>query len=507
MPLSLQRKVGLGFTLALVVLLAIGGVAYRGVRQMQAATAAERHSSAVLAAVVGAGEVMTRAESGQRGFLLLGERGYLVPYREALSELPRVAALLRSMALRDDSARVTHLLGLMDRKQAELAETIAAWDAGEHVRSLEIVRTARGKSLMDSIRDDIGRLRVTELGRLDARRALAATERDRVGLVITLGMLVTLTVAASATAVVARDERIRARAASSLERARDDAEAASRAKSDFLARMSHELRTPLNSIIGFSRVLQRNKRGVLEDTELSYLSRIESNGSQLLTIINDILDLSKVESGRMEVLLAPVDLLTLVRDTAASFGGTLVGSEVTLALELPEHLDPLKTDADKLRQVLMNLLGNALKFTERGCVLVRLLADGAGRRAWRLDVIDEGTGVPPSRQAAIFGAFEQGENTISRRFGGTGLGLAISKSICERLGLGLTVVSNDGMGSTFSILFDSAARPPVRHERPSTSIRLSEEFAYGGAAPEPDPLDPGRPQSAPVPWNARLSGR
>ena len=157
MPLSLQRKVGLGFTLALLVLLAIGVAAYRGVRQMQTATAAERHSSAVLAAMAGVEEAVTHAETGQRGYLLLGNPRYLAPYHKAVRELPRDAALLRATALRDDSVRVTHLLGVLDRKQAELAETIVAWDAGEHARSLAIVRTARGKALMDSIRDDIGR--------------------------------------------------------------------------------------------------------------------------------------------------------------------------------------------------------------------------------------------------------------------------------------------------------------------------------------------------------------
>jgi signal transduction histidine kinase len=505
MPLSVQRKVGFGFTLALLVLLGIGGAAYRGVRQMQDATAAERHSSAVLAALSAVGETITQAETGQRGYLLFGDSAYLAPYHSALRALPRVADVLRATALDDDSLRVTRIVALMGRKEAELAETISAWDRNDRTGALEIVRTARGRALMDSIRADIGTLRETELGRLDERRAIAAAELDRVGLVITLGVLVTLAVAVFAMAMSARDERSRARAASSLERARDEAESASRAKSDFLARMSHELRTPLNSIIGFSKVLQRNKRGVLEATELSYLTRIESNGIQLLTIINDILDLSKVEAGRMEVIVSPVDLPSLVRETADSFGGMLVGGEVTLVVDVPPSLDPLRTDVDKLRQVITNLLGNAIKFTERGTVLVRLLADGSGVRAWRLDVIDEGTGVPPSRQAAIFGAFEQGENTISRRFGGTGLGLAISKSICERLGFGLTVVSNDGMGSTFSILFDSAARPPVRHERPSGSIRIAEEFAYGADASEPDALDSG--SHAAVPWNARMTGR
>ena len=506
MPLNLQRKVGLGFVLALLVLLAIGAAAYRGVRQMQNATTAERHSSAVLAAVSAVGETMTQAESGQRGYLLLGDPRYLAPYRSALFSLPRVAATLRSTALGDDSVRVMHIIDLMHRKQAELAETIAVGNRAP-ATARSIVSTSYGRALMDSIRFDLGTLRGAELGRLEERRTIAAAQLDRIGLVITLGVLVTLAVAAFATAMVARDERARERAASSLERARDDAEAASRAKSDFLARMSHELRTPLNSIIGFSRVLQRNKRGVLETAELSYLTRIEANGIQLLTIINDILDLAKVESGRMEVSMGPVELLALVRETAASFAGTLVGGEVNLALDLPDTLDPLRTDIDKLRQVITNLLANAIKFTERGQVLVRVLADGTGARAWRLDVIDEGTGVPPSRQAAIFGAFEQGETTISRRFGGTGLGLAISKSICERLGFGLTVVSNDGMGSTFSILFDSAARPPVRHERPAGSIRMAEEFAYGAAARELDEPDAVGAPPAAVPWNVRVSGR
>ena len=504
MPPRVQTTVRFGFTLALLALLGIGGAAYRGVRQMQDAAAAERQSWAVLATVAETGEAVAEAESGVRGFLRAGDERYLPPYRTALAALPRAVQALRASATAGDSARVMHLAGLLDRKRTELAESVGMWDAGNRAGATESARASRGRDLMDSIRVDVGGFRATELRVLGERRSVAATELDRVGLVITLGVLVTFGVAAFATALAGRDERARERAASSLERARDDAESASRAKSDFLARMSHELRTPLNSIIGFSKVLQRNKRGALEATEMSYLTRIESNGIQLLTIINDILDLSKVEAGRMEVIASQVDLVRMVRETADSFGGTLVGGGVELVLDLPSSLEPLRTDIDKLRQVLTNLLGNALKFTERGTVLVRLLADGSGARAWRLDVIDEGTGVPPSRQAAIFGAFEQGENTISRRFGGTGLGLAISKSICERLGFGLTVVSNDGMGSTFSILFDSAARPPLRHERPSGSIRVAEEFAYGADASEPDALDSG--SHAAVPWNARMSG-
>ena len=478
MSLSVERKVVIGFRVALVVLVTISIASYRGVARMQQAAATERHSTEVLTALVDVHRTLLEAESGQRGYLLTGDSDYLAPYRRAVLSFPPLAARLQASVQPQDSLRTAHVLALAGRKLDELASTVVAQDRGDHETALAIVRTERGRTIMDSLVSDIGILREAERGRLDERQAVVRSELDRVGLVITLGVLLVLAVLTFGRATVARDERARERARVSLEKARDAAESASHAKSDFLARMSHELRTPLNAIIGFSGVLLRNKRKALDAQELSYLTRIKASGTQLLTIINDILDLAKVESGRMDVILAPVDLLALVQEIADSFVGALVGREVVLALDLPAALNPVKTDVDKLRQVLVNLLANALKFTERGTVLVRVVADSRGTHAWRLDVIDAGIGVTPSRQNAIFGAFEQGENSISRRFGGTGLGLAISKSICDRLGLGLTVVSQDGVGSTFSILFDSGAKSPVRHEPPSGGVPI------GGPASE-----------------------
>src|SRR6185503_3661926 len=150
------------------------------------------------------------------------------------------------------------------------------------------------------------------------------------------------------------------------------AEAASTAKSHFLANMSHELRTPLNSVIGFAAFLLKNKAGTLQPTELTYLERIQANGKHLLGLIDQVLDLSKVEAGEMKLNVSSTDLGRLVRETADQLRGSLGERPLRLTTEIPEGLRPIDADSDKLRQVLINLMGNAVKFTERGSVIVRI---------------------------------------------------------------------------------------------------------------------------------------
>ena len=204
------------------------------------------------------------------------------------------------------------------------------------------------------------------------------------------------------------------------------------------------------TVIGFSDVLLKNRKGNLTDSDITYLTRIKDNGAHLLSIIGDILDLSRIEAGRLEVEIESVGIKGVVMDVFESIGTTARNPAVQLIAEVPDGLEPLRTDRLRLRQVLVNLIGNALKFTSEGSVRVRVVANGLKPRM--IEVSDTGIGIPADRIAAVFRAFEQADNTTRRRYGGTGLGLSISQSLCELLGYRLEMESEEGKGSTFRII-------------------------------------------------------
>jgi len=261
-------------------------------------------------------------------------------------------------------------------------------------------------------------------------------------------------------AVFGKDVTARGRAQVALRMAKEEAEHANRAKSQFLANMSHELRTPLNSVIGFTNILLKNRNGHLVEQELGFLERISANGLHLLHLINQILDLAKIEAGRMELDLQPVDIRALLGETLSQMEGQVKEKPVSLRAIVPEGLPPLETDGGMLKQVIINLVGNAIKFTEVGEVAVEVLPEGKGGRIASIVVRDTGIGVPPERLQAIFEAFLQADGTTKRKSGGTGLGLTISRSLCQLLGYELTVESEVGRGSAFSIVISDRGKPP-----------------------------------------------
>ena len=241
---------------------------------------------------------------------------------------------------------------------------------------------------------------------------------------------------------------------SALDAARERAEAANRAKSEFLSRMSHELRTPLNSVIGFANVLRKNRSGKLATDELEYLERITQNGKHLLSLVNDVLDISKVEAGRLTVSKALVNVDQLLADVVAQLQGQPRHDGVELRAESPADVMPIEADGALLRQVLINLAGNAIRFTHEGSVVLSAEVDEHGIPT-RIHVRDTGIGVPADRLGAIFEPFEQADSETHKSYGGTGLGLAISRSICDALGYALTAESEVGKGSTFTIQLGS----------------------------------------------------
>ena len=251
-----------------------------------------------------------------------------------------------------------------------------------------------------------------------------------------------------------------------VERTREAVEA-NRAKSEFLANMSHELRTPLNSVIGFANILLKNRNKSLQQDEMTFLERIAANGKHLLHLINQILDLSQIEARKVELEISVVALDVMVREVLAQMEDQVRSRDVRLVAELPSSVAPIETDGGKLRQVLINLVGNALKFTAKGRVVVRVVTDPATSRPTRMDVADTGIGIPKERLDRIFEAFQQADVTTARKYGGTGLGLTISQALCQLMGYHIEVASELDKGSTFSILLapsgaHSAVRPDTR---------------------------------------------
>jgi signal transduction histidine kinase len=237
-----------------------------------------------------------------------------------------------------------------------------------------------------------------------------------------------------------------------LSLARDQAFAASRAKSVFLANMSHELRTPLNAIIGYSDMLFEDSRDKMDEQQLSDLRKIKASGNHLLSIINNILDFSKIEAGNMEVNLEQVEIGSFVDDITAAVTPLLLKNSNNLTVTCDESIGNMYTDANKLRQCLVNLLDNACKFTKEGQISLGVAIEKLNNSEWvRFSICDTGIGISDQQSRLLFAEFTQADSSTTKNYQGTGLGLALSQKFCELLGGHISFNSTLGKGSVFTV--------------------------------------------------------
>lgn len=257
-----------------------------------------------------------------------------------------------------------------------------------------------------------------------------------------------------------------------LKASKDFAEAANKAKSEFLANMSHEIRTPMNAIIGFTELLYEQ---IKDDKLKAFIKTIKSAGSSLLLLINDILDLSKIESGHITINKEVTNTHDLFEEVGSVFTMSVRDKSLALILEIdPKIPNALYLDAPRLRQVLFNLVGNAVKFTDKGFIKLRAVAENEdtihSSVDLRIDIVDTGIGIPESALDNIFENFQQQEGQSVRKYGGTGLGLTISKRLTELMNGSLTVTSKVSQGSCFSVILKSIEIASVLVERKNTSL-------------------------------------
>jgi signal transduction histidine kinase/CheY-like chemotaxis protein/HAMP domain-containing protein len=250
-----------------------------------------------------------------------------------------------------------------------------------------------------------------------------------------------------------------------LEQARELSEVANRTKSQFLANMSHELRTPLNAIIGYSEILQEDAADSDQEQFVPDLKKIEGAGRHLLGLINDILDLSKVEAGKMDVFIEEIEISSLLHEVTSIITPLVAKNGNTLELRMANGIGNMRTDRTKVKQCLLNVLSNASKFTQDGKLILAVERLATDRSMIQMTISDTGIGMSPEQLGRLFQAFSQADASTTKKFGGTGLGLAITRHFCRLLGGDITVASRIGKGSTFTIVL--LDQPTEQSEAPT----------------------------------------
>ena len=417
-------------------------------------TRSERSNQAIISAIALRNDVdqlflfTQGAETAQRGYLLTGETKYLAPYESARKNLPVILARLAQAGDALDQRDVSQLKASIARRMAVLGRTVTLRRQGRTQDAVNIIVSGLGYRLMAQIRSHAHRLEAAQNQKVIGLRAardtgLRYTFMTVAALLVTLILFLAISMSATLTVLRERDRSMRQLAAAKFE-----ADEANRGKSEFLASMSHELRTPLNAILGFSEVIQTQLFGPVGSPQYrEYAGHIHKSGQHLLDLINDILDLSKISAGKMELREEEVAITSLVYDSLALVRGR--ANQVNLE-EIPTHNLPLIwADNRLLKQILVNLLSNAIKFTPvGGTVSIGAALSPSGIS---ISVSDTGIGMSANEISKAMSEYGQVDSKVARDHQGTGLGLPICLSLAMLHGGSLEIVSQPGSGTTVTL--------------------------------------------------------
>ena len=458
MPLTLYEKVSLNFGSGVVAVALIGTLSYVSLGKLAVATRAAGDTEAVLEQVDMLRSSLADAGTAQRDYLLGGASHDLERFERARLSASRDIGRLDAMLGTDVAAsqRVDSLAPMLVAHMADLERIAQLRNATTMDSAALAMRDPRVVATRDRLDGLLRALRDDQRVLFGAQWRQQAAGASDAGILLAVGLLVSFIAAALALSNIRRylahRRKLELQRTAVLEQeqaARNAAEEANRAKTDFLRMMSHELRTPLTAIQGYLELLEMGIYGGMSQEQISILRRIESNERHLLAIINDLLDFARVDARRVELRIAPLPMRD-IRLAVDPVCRPQIDSK-QLGYDWRPGVDAMvvRADREKVRQIVVNLVSNACKFTPRGgSIAVDCVTS---ERAVELRVTDTGPGIPPAKLDAIFEPFVQLDNGLTRSTAGTGLGLAISRELARAMGGDLSVSSTLGNGSTFTL--------------------------------------------------------